>query len=29
MHFHQKIHDYLFNYRKEYNSAFNFLVWKI
>ena len=26
MHFHQKIHDYLLNYRKEYNSDFNFLV---
>jgi 5-methylcytosine-specific restriction protein B len=29
MHFHQKIHDYLLNYRKEYNSDFNFLVRQI
>ena len=26
MHFHQKIHDYLLNYRKENNSNFNFLI---
>jgi 5-methylcytosine-specific restriction protein B len=29
MHFHQKIHDYLLNFRKEYNSDFNFLVRQI
>ncbi|AFU67876.1 5-methylcytosine restriction component McrB [Psychroflexus torquis ATCC 700755] len=29
MHFHQKIHDNLLNYRKKYNSNFNFLVRQI
>lgn len=26
MHFHQKIHDYLLNYRERYNPNFNFIV---